>query len=53
VLAKWLPAQAPSMTMLAIGDAVAQLHALPSNVALSEAHSIAWAYSLFVKHAAV
>jgi signal transduction histidine kinase len=38
VLTKWLPAQAPTMTMLAIGDAVAQLHALPSNVALSEAH---------------
>jgi signal transduction histidine kinase len=38
VLTKWLPAQSPPMTPLAIGDAVARLHALPSNVALSEAH---------------
>jgi signal transduction histidine kinase len=38
VLTKWLPVHAPTMTVLAIGDAVAQLHALPSNVALSEAH---------------
>lgn len=38
LLTKWLPAHAPSMTLLAIGDAVARLHALPTNVALSEAH---------------